>query len=313
MVLDWLGLTDPAGAPGSAVDVAARQGATRQAVQSMVAELRRRCAVLPPPPALVQALTLTGDGPPVRSARDVAARLVTAGLAVGPVHPAVPTRAATLFGLPTGFAVRGPSAAPVVVATSRLHRYDRLPAVARTAARRRGVVRLAGIGTGLPTPAIELALTGLPGLVIHRGWYWLSPDVSPLDRVLHRLLTVCGPLPVDEILAGAARATRHSPASTAGTPTERMGAYLASQPAYRRTGDRIELIEPDTARLTTTDRALAGAFAASATSEVPTGQLVQALTQAGLAPSGAYSLIAFSPLLRQARPGRQQLRTGTGR
>jgi len=41
--------------------------------------------------------------------------------------------------------------------------------------------------------------------------------------------------------------------------------------------------------------------------------LVSALTEAGLAASGAHSLVAISPLLRQVRLGVQRLRGGRDR
>ncbi len=309
--LDWLGLTDPAAAPYGPGVVAARQGVSRQRAQAVVAELRGCSAVLPPPPALVQAVALIANGPPAQPAGDVADSLLAAGLATGPLHPAVLLRAAGLFAVPAGFAVRGRSA--VAVTGDGVSGYDRLPASARSAAGRRGVVRLADISAGFPGSVVRAALAGHPALVVHGDWYWQSPDRGQLARIVGRLLTVCGPLPLEEVRAGVARATRHRPTSIADIPTDVLAAYLASQPAYRRAGKRIGLHEADGGLLTGTDRALVGAFTRSATGEVTTGELVSALTEAGLAASGAHSLVAFSPLLRQVRLGVQRLRSGRDR
>jgi hypothetical protein len=209
--------------------------------------------------------------------------------------------------LPAGFAVRGPAAA-VAVRADQVSAYDRLPAKARAAARRRGVVQLADVSAGFPQSVVRAALTGHPGLVVHGDWYWLSPDRSQLARAVGRLLTVCGPLPLDEVVAGVARGTRHSPASIAGIPVDVLAAYLTLQPAYRRAGNRIGLKEPDQGLTTRTDRALAGGVTRSPFGTVTTGELVLALTKEGLAASGAHSLIASSPLLRQVRFGVQELR-----
>ena len=46
-------------------------------------------------------------------------------------------------------------------------------------------------------------------------------------RVLDRMLTACGPLPLDEVIAGLARATRYAPASTCSAPAGTLLAYLA--------------------------------------------------------------------------------------
>ncbi len=60
-------------------------------------------------------------------------------------------------------------------------------------------------------------------------------------RVLDRMLTACGPLPLDEVVAGLARATRYAPASTRVMPARTLLAYLGAQPAHRTEGDMVSL------------------------------------------------------------------------
>ncbi len=142
----------------------------------------------------------------------------------------------------------------------------------------------------------------------HGGWYWTVPDYSPLPRLLHRIITVCGPLTEAELIAGLHRATRHSPTATRHIPAQTLQAYLASQAVHQQTGAQPAPARPDPARLTATDQAIAAAYTTQGATRLPTAELVRALHAAGIGARTAHTLISLSPLLRQVRPGVQQLR-----
>lgn len=136
----------------------------------------------------------------------------------------------------------------------------------------------------------------------------MVPDRSPLPRLIGRMRAVCGPLPDGELIAGLHRATRHSPTDTRHIPAQTLQAYLASQPVIHRHGDELGATRAAPPRLTAVDQAIAAAYTRHHTAELPTAELVRALHDAGMAAHSAHSLISLSPLLRQARPGVQQLR-----
>jgi len=207
--------------------------------------------------------------------------------------------AATLFRLEAGFALRGPAPGTALITAAHLTAYDTAPRRLQVAARRRGLVPLDDLAGEQPPAVVELALRDAAGVVRQDGWYWTVPDHSPLPRLIGRMLTVCGPLPPDELIAGLHRATRHSPTATRRIPTATLRAYLASQQATATSA---------AVRLTTTDKALAAAYTTHATAELPTSALVGALAAAGLASRSAHTLVSLSPLLRQLRPGVHQLR-----
>lgn len=85
-----------------------------------------------------------------------------------------------------------------------------------------------------------------------------------------------------------------------------LEAYLHSEPGHQ--AGRLGLNDTVPGVLTTTDRALAAAYTRHHATALPTGELVRALTEAGLARTGTHALIASSPLLRQAGHGVQELR-----
>jgi len=298
----WLGLNDPAAAE-SATAVAARHGVSRQRVQTVLRELHTAAAASPPPPALLEAAALLTGGPPAQSTADATLGLLEAGVTGVPLHPATVLAAARLFRLQAGFALRGPAPGTALITAAHLTAYDTAPRRLQVIARRRGLVPLDDLAGKQPHAVVELALGDAPGVAGHDGWYWTVPDPSPLPRLISRMLTVCGPLPPGELIAGLRRATRHSPTTTGRIPRGTLQVYLASHQA--RT--------PRAAvRLTTTDRALAAAYTTHGTGELPTSVLVDALAAAGLARRSAHTLVSLSPLLQQVRPGVQQLRGARG-
>jgi len=296
----WLGLHHP-GAAGSATAVAARHGVSRQRVQTVLHELHTAAAAqMPPPPALLEAAALLAGGPPSQSAAGSTLGLLEAGVTGVPLHPATVLAAASLFRLEAGFALRGPAPGTALITAAHLAAYDTAPRRLQGIARRRGLVPLDDLAGEQPHAVVELALGDAPGVAGHDGWYWTVPDHSPLSRLVSRMHAVCGPLPPRQLIAGLHRATRHSPTTTRRIPTGTLRTYLASQQAPT----------PRTAvGLTTTDRALAAAYTTHDTAELPTSVLVEALTAAGLAGRSAHTLVSLSPLLRQVRPGIQQLRS----
>ena len=296
----WLGLHDPA-VVGSTTAVAARRGVSRQRIQTALSQLRAVAAEITPPPALLEAAALLAGGPPARSTADGTQGLLEAGMTGVPLHPATVLAAARLFQLHAGFALRGPAPGAALITAAHLTAYDTAPRRLQVIARRRGLISLDDLAGEQPHAVVELALEDAPGVAGHDGWYWTIPDHSPLPRLVSRMLTVCGPLPPGELIAGLHRATRHSPTTTRRIPTETLQAYLASQQAPATSA---------AVRLTTTDRALAAAYTTHATGELPTSVLVGALTAAGLASRSAHTLVSLSPLLHQVRPGVQQLRSG---
>lgn len=311
--LAWLNLCPAPGGCGTAA-VAARHQVSRTYVQTLLRCLRAAAAASPPPPALTGALRLLQAGAPTRTAGQAATALAGAGLTGGAIHPITVLRAAGLFGLEPGLVLRpsgSGSGGTVVVGQPYVTRYDTAPAIARRAARSRGLVRLDTLAAGLPDAELVAALHGQPNLVVSGDWCWLSPDVSQVARVLGRLLTVAGPLPVGEVLSVLHRATRHEPARTAGIPDAVLGAYLRSQAAYRLDADRVGLLRPAPALLNRTDRVLVAAFWAAGTDRLPTGELVRALNAHGQSTGTAQAMLSISPLLHQVRLGVQALR-GTG-
>jgi len=309
IALDWLGLP-PATATGSTGQVATRQSVSRQRVLFVLSRLRGAAGMIPPPPALAGCLTFIKQGPAARHAGDTAAALYSAGLVACPVHPETVRRAAELFEVTPGFALRRSRAGAFVVTDRHVRGFDELPGLLRTATGKRGVVRIAEVAGGLPADALQVAVDGVDGMVVHGGWCWRVPDTSQVAHVLARTLTVCGPLPPDELLTGLQWGTRHSPAATGQVPAAVLLAYLHSQSGLRLAEGRIGLTRPAPEVLTACDRALAGAFAGRRLAGLPTGELLGVLSAAGLSATGASALLSFSPLLRQVRLGVHALRGG---
>lgn len=120
--------------------------------------------------------------------------------------------------------------------------------------------------------------------MVHADWYRLSPDPSRLARTVGRLLTVWGPLPLEEVerQGGPGHPAprdldrRHPDRRVGGVPGVAAGVRASRQ------ADRVH--EADRGLLTGTDRALVGAFTRFPTGEVTTGELVSALTEAGWRP-----------------------------
>lgn len=307
--LSWLNLRPAPGGCGTAA-VAARHQVSRSYVATLLRCLRAAAAASPPPPALTGALQLLQAGAPTWTAGQAAAALAGAGLAGGVIHPITVLRAAGLFGLEPGLVLRPGGSGTVVVGQPYVARYDTAPAMVRRAARGRGLVRIHRLDVGLPDAGLRAAVGGQPDIVVFGDWCWLSPDVSQVARVLGRLLTVAGPLPVGEVMAVLHRATRHDEARTAGIPDAVLGAYLRSQAAYRLDADRVGLLRPAPALLNRTDRALVAAFRAAGTDRLPTGELVRALNAHGQSTGTAQAMLSISPLLRQVRLGVQALRGG---
>ena len=216
-----------------------------------------------------------------------------------PLQPATVLAAARLFRLEAGFALRGPAPGTALVIADHLTAYDTAPHRLQLLARRRGLVSIDDLAGAQSLAAVELAPGDAAGVAGHDGWYWTVPDHSPLPRLVGRMHAVSGPLPPGELIAGLHRATRHSPTATRRIPTGTLQTYLASQPPPTT---------PTAVRLTTTDRALAAAYTTHGTNELPTSVLTAALAAAGLAARSAHTLLSLSPLLRQVRPGVQQLR-----
>jgi len=308
--LSWLNLPPAPGGCGTAA-VADRHQVSRSYVQTLLRCLRAAAAANPPPPALTGALHLLQGGAPTRTAGQAATALAGAGLTGSAIHPITVLRAAGLYGLEPGLILRpsgSGSGGTVVVGQPYLARYDTAPAIVRRAARRRGLVRIDTLAAGLPDAGLRASLHGQPNLVVFGDWCWLSPDVSQVARVLGRLLTVAGPLPVGEVLTVLHRATRHDEARTAGLPDAVLTAYLRSQAAYWLDADRVGLLRPAPALLNRTDRALVAAFRAAGTDRLPTGELVRALNARGQSTGTAQAMLSISPLLRQVRLGVQALR-----
>ncbi len=202
-----------------------------------LSRLRAAAAVIPPPPALLKSVALLAGGPTIRLAPEATTALARAGCAGEALHPATVLRAAHLFGLEPGFAIRRHDTVTAVVTAAHLDRYDRLGRTLAAAARRRGLVPVEEMFAGLPDQVVAAALQATPQLASHDGWFWAVPESSLVARALDRMLTACGPLPLDEVVAGLARATRYAPASTYSAPAGTLLAYLASTPAYRTDGD----------------------------------------------------------------------------
>ncbi len=107
------------------------------------------------------------------------------------------------------------------------------------------------------------------------GWFWAIREGSLVGRVLDRMLIGCGPLPLEEVVAGLVRATRYALASTRGVPAGTLLAYLRLAACLQ---DRLrQRVADRTGRggavLTASDRAIVGAFTGSA-AWLSTGVLV---------------------------------------
>ncbi len=304
--LDWLGLGGPA--PPTLGVLAARHGVSRQRLQTVLGELRTAASVCPMPPALRAALTCLGDGPAGLSAGEAAALMVGLGVAAGPVHPLTLVRAAGLFGLTPGFALRASDKGTLVVPNRHAAAFDRAVAFATGATRRRGLVPVASVRDRPSNVVADWAVLAVQGIVVQDGWCWRVPDRSPLVRVLARLLTPAGPLPFEEVRAGLTRATRFRPARTAEVPAAVLLAYLVSQPDYDISGDLVALVVPRPGALTNTDRTILDAFSSRRAAELPTGDLVATLVGSGRSRKAAEALIGVSPLLDRTAPGVQRLR-----
>ena len=305
--LDWLGLAGQDDTR-SMIDIAGRHGVTRQHVQALLRQLRADAALTPPPPALPASLALVAARrPEICTAGELALLLLEQGLSAGPLHPQTLLRAASLFDLHAGFALRTAGARTVVVSERHAVHYDRAPHALRRAARHRGLVHRNDLDYELPAEVIGLALNR-PGIAELGEWAWLCPDTSQIAKLTSRLLTAVGALPIGEVIEALNRATRHHPSNTRRIPFEVMRACLDSQDQFQICDGTVVPTRRMPHLLADTDRILLDAFSRGDAEELPTSDLAAALVRAGRSPHTTDNVIGLSPLVRQTRHGVQALR-----
>lgn len=201
----------------------------------------------------------------------------------------------------------GRPGAEVVLSERYAGHYDQAPQILRRAARHFGRVRRDDLDSPLLADPLDLALQQ-PGTLTAGEWAWLVPDRSQVGKLIRRLLTAVGAVPVEVVLEALKRATRHHPANTGRVPADVLIAHLQSQDAFELRDGTVAPMRRTPHLLTDTDRVLLAAFARSEVRELPTSELAAALLSSDRSSQTAQTVIGLSPLLRQRGHGVQALR-----